>query len=417
MVFERPLTAAEIYEQVTGGKGPGSLSEAATAAERLHRAFTDFATDLRDIAKETEHSWDGDAGNHAAGLTKWLARTLENDKSLVWSVNRSLTDQITEFVRARAGVVPVPPQPPAPTLEDMAHELFGDNSYQAKLDAYERDVQNNIAVYRAYHQASLANAGILPLRYPSPPPTADGSEITRADVSGQPSSTTQQLSPMGGGPGSIEQVEAPPPSTPPIAVPEQRSSSRPPVDTASPSPPSEHTDTTHAAAAHVSESTVTAPPSTSGDHRINRSDKPNTHASTPQYNWVPPAAGGRVGNPASETRTVPRGPTTPPNSPASERIPAAPPGRGSGAGPGGGLGNGPARPGTAPPQGTAHGAVAKGTPGAPPGPPARGGGADKDRRRPGYLRNSDPKDTFSDPLPKTAPPVIGQPRRTPRGKA
>ncbi|EHR59339.1 PPE domain-containing protein [Saccharomonospora cyanea] len=434
MTLERPLTAAEIYEQVTGGNGPGRLSAAAEAAGRLRQVLDDLTADVRAAAEETDRGWEGGAGSRAAVLAMPLALASETDGALLRSVDRTLTDQITAFAGARDSVVPVPPQPPVPTREDVVRDLLGGNSYRTSLDAYERAALNNVAAFRSYHQASTANSDALPARYS--PLTTDGIGITRTGASGPAlgDSGELQLVPVGRGPDSIELVESSDSTAGSASAtsPERHSHpSNTSAGTASPSPaPSpERTDGTHAAA-HTSQPTVTAPPPSPGDAQFGPSGRPGTHLPATQHAWTPAPTGTGSGPrnvPLRTGGTAPpsHGPATPPpNSPNANtpgRTPTtpppghpSPPGRGSGAGMVGGLGDH-ARGGTAPVPGTANGTAARGTTGLPMGAAARGGAEDKDRSRPDYLRNPDPEDTFSDPLPKTAPPVIGRTHQTHRG--
>ncbi|EID53941.1 hypothetical protein [Saccharomonospora xinjiangensis] len=422
MVAERPLTAAEIYEQVTGGNGPGRLSTAAEATARLRRALADLAADVRGAAGQADRGWEGEAGRRAALLAMPLALASETDEALLRDVDRTLSDQITAFAGTRDSVVPVPPQPPAPTKEDLVRDLLGGDSYRTKLDAYERDAATNVAAFRSYHQASTVNSGAIPARYA--PLSADAAEITLSDANETTGVSVAQTRTSGqtSSPGlfTVEPASTPASSAPTYASERNTDIPRTPKGTTEPEPESTH------AAAH------TPPPPAPSEHHSGPSGPPGRHTVSPTPTGIEPtgrlAAQGRgpgsgqrdtpgAGGPASRSN---RQTNLPPN--AHGRTPAAPPGqqplpgRGSGAGtaerPGGDV----ARGGTPPTAGGAGSTSARTAAGpAPVGTAGRGGGDDKDRRRPGYLREPDPEDTFSDPLPKTPPPVIGHTDQTPRG--
>ncbi|WP_024876407.1 PPE domain-containing protein [Saccharomonospora piscinae] len=385
MVHETPLTAAEIYEQITGGHGPGSLTNAREAAQQLTRLLEDLAAAVRATA-DTGLGWQGGAGERAALLTRPLSQAAETDSALLRDTDRAVTDQITAFGTVRDSVVPVPPQPPAPTKEDLIVDLLGGNSFEAKLDGYERDAWHNVAAFRSYHQASTANGDTVPVHYT--PLRGEGIEITRVEEH-------ERAADPGTGPAASGTAD-----TESSASPDSRAPSSPSaVDPGQPEVPAstDRPDGTQAAASHTSSPVVTNP-----SHEQQQPGRPTAPAPPAQHTGSPasaPAVGGAPPRPAPRTDAPGRTPTTPrTGSPP-------PPGRGSGAG---AVGQPAAsRGGTASPAGTT-GAAPRGAAGIPAAGATRGAGEDKDRRRPDYLREADPDDTFRDPLPTAAPPVIGE---------
>ncbi|MEY7973309.1 hypothetical protein AB8O38_15055, partial [Saccharomonospora xinjiangensis] len=363
MVAERPLTAAEIYEQVTGGNGPGRLSTAAEATARLRRALADLAADVRGAAGQADRGWEGEAGRRAALLAMPLALASETDEALLRDVDRTLSDQITAFAGTRDSVVPVPPQPPAPTKEDLVRDLLGGDSYRTKLDAYERDAATNVAAFRSYHQASTVNSGAIPARYA--PLSADAAEITLSDANETTGVSVAQTRTSGqtGSPGpfTVEPASTPASSAPTYSPERNTDTPRTPKGTTEPEPGGTH------AAAHAPHPPI--PPPAAGEHHIGPSGTPGRHTVSPTPTGIEPT--GRLAaqgsGPGSGQRDMPgagspaslsnRQANLPPN--AQERTPAAPPGqqplpgRGSGAGTAGGPGGDVARSGTPPTAGGA----------------------------------------------------------------
>lgn len=398
MAFEEPLTATEIYEQVTSGEGPRKLAAAAEAATQLRRALADLAADVRAAADETDREWEGDAGSRAAVLAMPLALASETDGALLQGLDRTISDQITAFARVHDSVVPVPPQPPAPTKDDVIGSLLGDDSYRERLQAYDRDATNNVAAFRSYHQASTANSDATPHRY-SPLLSAEALTIRRTDPSATASDNAVGPLPPAPPASEIESAaelshtrhsehsDSPRTSTPtPAGFPDRLTES---VGTPTESGPAPARSGVTPAAAHTSPSPVPAPPLSTGEafgsgrhgSILAPGQHPDAVATTDPH--------GRVGNPAP--RPIPS------------------PGRGSGGvGAGGPDDSGRSRSGTTSTPGTAPGVSARSAAGMPTGATGRpSGGADQERRRPAYLRDPDPDDTYKDPLPKTAPPVVG----------
>ena len=63
MVAEGPLTAAQIYEQITGGEGTQSLADAQDSARQLTQQRIERAERINALRAKTMRGWQGGAGD------------------------------------------------------------------------------------------------------------------------------------------------------------------------------------------------------------------------------------------------------------------------------------------------------------------------------------------------------------------
>ncbi|MFF5986180.1 hypothetical protein [Prauserella flavalba] len=428
MATEGPLTAAEIYEQITNGEGPGKLEAARDAATTLRHEFEASADMVAKLAGQIDSGWQGEGGSAAANAAWPLAKASDVDSKYLDIADRAVTDQISAFGTVSNSVVPVSADPPAITADDFVSFMQGENSYQAKLDQYNAESQANVQAFAAYHQASTANGETMPASYASladlgaPVSLIDsgtGREATAArDTAPAPIVGGVQRAPVTGG--SVGSPQGTPigSTATPIGQTGSQTGNTPDGDTSSNTGGTPADDGTHAAAYRPQP--VNPPVTSQPDYQFGPTGKPINHLNTGTGPWAPPnpytgyapapGAGPRPGTGAGTGTGTGNGfarlpgatPGTP-GAPGQGGQVAPPPGRGTGAGI---PGETAARCGTAP--GT--GANARGATGMPMGAVGGGRGKEEDKERtpPAYLRNPDPDETFAGPVEKTTPPVLGE---------
>ncbi|RBM21280.1 hypothetical protein DI005_10675 [Prauserella sp. PE36] len=429
MATEGPLTAAEIYEQITGGVGTDPLQSAQSVNADLRKELQECADEVAKLAGQIDSGWQGEGGSAAANAAWPLAKASDVDSKYLDIADRAVTDQISAFGTVSNSVVPVSADPPAITADDFVSFMQGQNSYQAKLDQYNTDSQANVQAFAAYHQASTANGETMPASYASlaglgaPVGLIDGASgkeaTTTRDTTSAPVVGGVRPAPVTGG--SVDSPQGRPvgSTTTPVGSTGGRVGDVPGGNTGGHAGDTSADEGTHAAAYRPQP--VNPPVTSQPDYQFGPTGKPINHLNTGNGPWAPP-------NPYAG---YPPAPGTGPRA-----------GAGTGAGPGTGTGNGfariPGAPGTpgspgqggqaAPPPGRATGtgvpgetatrggtaqsagAGPRGSTGMPMGAVGGGRGKEEDKERtpPAYLRNPDPDETFAGPVEKITPPVLGE---------
>lgn len=166
MVVEGPLTAAEIYEQVTGGEGIGSLADAQDGAGQLTHRMVERAQRISALRAKTMGGWQGGAGDSAADSTLPLVQAAADDAVHLETARTAVGAQMDAFGTAKYSVKPVAPRPPEMTSGDLYNVLTGDGqSYNSKVSGWQADSQGNIEAFGVYHSASASNGGLMPSQY------------------------------------------------------------------------------------------------------------------------------------------------------------------------------------------------------------------------------------------------------------
>ncbi|MBE1499091.1 uncharacterized protein (DUF4415 family) [Amycolatopsis lexingtonensis] len=166
MAAEGPLTAAQIFEQITGGVGPQSLADAQDSSNYLTRRMVERAERINALRAKTMSGWQGGAGNSAADATAPLMQAAMDDAIHLRNAQTAVEAQIGAFGTAKNSVKPVAAQPPEITAKDVLDTFTGDGkSYQTKVAGWQADSQANIDVFRVYHSASTANGTQMPAQY------------------------------------------------------------------------------------------------------------------------------------------------------------------------------------------------------------------------------------------------------------
>ncbi|MEU5257559.1 hypothetical protein [Amycolatopsis sp. NPDC021455] len=209
MVTEGPLTATQIYEQITGGEGTQSLADAQDSASQLTQRMIDRASRINALRAKTMSGWQGGAGDTAADATAPLIQAAMDDAIHLQNAQSAVGAQMGAFGTAKNSVKPVAAQPPQITADDLYNALTGDGkSYQTKVAGWQADSQANIDAFRAYHSASTTNGGQMPAQYAqltdsgapisldtgTPPPAKTTGTTTGTDTGrrGQDRQRTQQ---------------------------------------------------------------------------------------------------------------------------------------------------------------------------------------------------------------------------------
>ncbi|MGW4526014.1 PPE domain-containing protein [Amycolatopsis sp. NPDC004378] len=414
MVTEGPLTAAQIYEQITGGNGVGSLADAQDSATQLTTRMIERAQRISALRAKTMSGWQGAAGSAAADATLPLVQAAADDAVHLKNAQTAVGAQMDAFGTAKNSVKPVAPQPPELTARDVADVLNGKGfgSYNTKVAGWQADSQANIDAFSAYHSASSTNGGQMPAQY-----------AQLAD-SGAPVS----MSTPGAGTQNQQNKTAGPTDTGEWA----RNPRQPQVPPQKSQVPPQNRQ-------------VVQPP---GQNQVQRTNQPpnqvrppgggsdNTHANNyvPQPVMPPAAQGGYefgptgqpVSNLGGSTGYTPYGPGgygSGMNTGTGTGTGYGPRGTGAAPGTGTGAGYGTRGPGAAsgarmpeerfPNSAAARGAAGqRGANGMPMGGQMGGRGKEEDRekKKAPYLQNPDPDETFGGFTEKPMPPVIGENR-------
>lgn len=442
MAEETPLSAAEIYRQITQGKGTDSLGNAQNINQQLRSQLIDRAMQIRALSTETAEGWTGPASEKAVGAALPLIKAAHADADNVGIADAAIGDQMTAFGTAYNTVVPVSESKPEMTDEQAIAAILGGDTggYDRQVAQWSMGSQQNIQAFGTYHQASTSNGDTMPRMYE--PLVDPGYPISVADSGSKPSAPPPSGPPPGGS-------DAPLPYNPRTAGPitDVLGGTGGSTDAASPyQPPAPTPGGTELPAASWNQP--------SGDTSTSASSFAPPSSST----YQPGGGSGYGGNPyagnpygGDDYRSSTRGPlgTGPYGGATTGGEPVRGgttggyrPGGGAGGGtggraavPGGGTGGRGAGPGagagergmgkvtgSAPPNaGSAsagsgaatRGAGSTGTGGRGAMPMGAGagrgrGGEDEQHQRPDYLTNPDPDETFGPDQGAATPAVIGE---------
>lgn len=415
MVDEGPLTAAEIYEQITGGEGLDSLSEAQTNAAALTARLIERAQHVYKLTEKTRAGWTGAAGDAAATATMPLIKASADDAEHLNLAQSAVSDQMTAFGTAKNTVKPVAAQQPELTSEDIVNVLTGQgwNSYNTKIASWQADSQANIDAFSSYHAASTQNGTQMPTEYSQL--TDSGTSVSMAPADGGAPKKSEPHSPGGPQDGrppgwAVEWRDERKPGTP---GPGQPGPGQPGPGQPGPGQPGG----AYPGGAPGSDATKAnnyvpkpvMPPAASAGYQFGPTGEPISNlGGSPGYG---PSGGFGPGTGGFGPGTGGYSPGTGGYSPGTGGYRGAggnEPGRGMGPGSGartpeermaGGRG------------GTAGAAGARGANGMPMGAGGAGRGKkeeDKEKKAAAYLQNPDPDETFGGTDVKPMPPVIGE---------
>ncbi|WP_328613555.1 hypothetical protein OHS18_33725 [Amycolatopsis sp. NBC_00355] len=434
MVVETPLTAAQIYEQITGGEGIQSLSDAHTDADQLTNRMVERAQRISALRAKTMAGWQGGAGDAAADATRPLVQAAADDAVHLKTAQTAVGAQMDAFGTAKHSVKPVAAQPPEMTSDDLYNVLTGDGqSYNTKVSGWQADSQGNIEAFGAYHSASTSNGGQMPSQYAqisdsgAPVSMTTSGQGTRETTTGR-TATATDTGEWARNPrqtdvfGQNQDVRAGQNQIP--RQPSNQVSGQDSRHVVSPIPPGGgNSDSTHA-------DNYVPPPAAAqgGGYQFGPTGQPlgnfGSGSGNQPYSGFGPGSGGFGPGAGSGTEIGTgsgRGTSGPGTSgPGVGGYRTGSPNTGGinqrslGSGPGSGSRVPEERmPGQAAARGTAG---ARGANGMPMGTAAGGRGAkddDKEKKSAPYLKNPDPDETFGGFIEKPMPPVIGESRPKP----
>ncbi|WP_158605645.1 hypothetical protein [Amycolatopsis panacis] len=410
------MSAADIYRQLTGGAGAGSLSDTHQAADRLSRNLEARAARIADLAGVLRGAWQGAAADEAlANSCMPLMAAAADDGVRLAIVRAAANDQISAFQAVNNSVRPVAPYQPELTAQDV-RAMFGGQgeNYFTKVVRWQDDVQHNIDVFGGYHTATGANSARIPAQYSTLDDT--GAVVRLAEAGGQ-------HRPAVGKPG--HGADGPVPSGYPGEVRRTPSDGQGPSGRVSsgdqripggdsPGGPGDGQGDGRG----PTQSTSSPAPSGDGAHPNVPSvpgprQSPSTRVSAYQPGPAPPA----VSSPDEQYRFGPTGQSVNPiGSGGQSAVGGGSPGYGVGGGSGragsprGGPGSG---AGKAAEPASARGAPSRAAEGEKNGAMAGPGMAgrkddDKEKKSPAYLREADPDGLFGGSDLRPVPPVLGE---------
>ncbi|MFJ9784009.1 hypothetical protein ACIRSS_30825 [Amycolatopsis sp. NPDC101161] len=423
MAVEGPLTAAQIYEQITGGEGTGSLADAQDGAAQLTTRMVERAQRISALRAKTLSGWQGRAGEAAGDATLPLVQAAADDAVHLKTAQAAVGAQMDAFGTAKHSVKPVAPQPPELTAQDILRVFNGEGtgSYATKVASWQSDSQANIEAFGAYHSASSTNGGQMPARYAQLADSGAPVSMTttpKADTRHKTAGPTD----TGEWARNPNQPRVPGQQTRDTVQPGQRqvqnqftnqnqfqNHGQQPGSNNVQQPGNSNTDNTHANS-YVPKPVM--PPAAQGGYQFGPTGQPVSNLGD-NYVFGPggsgsysggfgPGTGGYGTN--TGTGTGYRGTGT---------------GPGTGTNPGTGLRAPGPSTGARLPEERIGGASARGTAGPrgangmPMGTPAGGRGGkeeDREKKKAGYLKNPDPDETFGGFIEKPMPPVIGENR-------
>ncbi|MCR6485359.1 hypothetical protein M8542_21255 [Amycolatopsis sp. OK19-0408] len=432
MTTQGPLTAAQIYEQITGGEGIGSLADAQDGASNLTTRMIERAQRISALRAKTMSGWQGGAGDSAADATLPLVQAAADDAVHLKNAQTAVGAQMDAFGTAKNSVKPVSAQPPELTSADIVGGLSGDGwePFKAKVSSWQADSQANIDAFAAYHSASSTNGYQMPAQYAQLGDSgAPVSMTTPGD--GTQSKTTGKTTGKATGKSSTATDTgqwARNPNQPQVPSQQNRQDVQPSREqlqqqvagqTQQPTGPGQGQDSTHANN-YVPQ--PVNPPAAQGGYQFGPTGQPVSNLGGGNTSYTPysnfgPGTGGGFGpgtGPGTGATTGYR-----PGQPGM-RGPGAGPGTGTGTGTGMGAGRGTgAGPGSGArlPEERLAGRGAAGQRGAngmPMGGAPGGRGnkeEDREKKKAPYLQNPDPDETFGGFTEKPMPPVIGENRR------
>jgi hypothetical protein len=138
------------------------LSHGAAGTALISASYQDRAQALKSLAIYMDHAWQGEAGSAAQRGAGPLAIEHEAAAPEISNAARSMQQQVDAFETARNSVVPVPDMPEKPGFWDNIFSAGQANAkYEQRVAASQAANEHNIAVMRAYDDATRQNQALL----------------------------------------------------------------------------------------------------------------------------------------------------------------------------------------------------------------------------------------------------------------
>lgn len=182
------MSAHDIYEHFTNGRGTGSLDGAQQATRAEWELEDERAQMIRRQGELIRSGWQGAASDGAFGAAQPLAESALHGATMLSQAEDLLDRQSGSFHRAANSVTPVPEEPPGIDMNDPM-VVFTD--HDADITAYQAQVQHNMDVYRGYDGASEYNETNMPAEYSTV--NHSGGNISVASGDGRPAGSGDYL--------------------------------------------------------------------------------------------------------------------------------------------------------------------------------------------------------------------------------
>ena len=153
------IDARQIYLQITGGPGPGSLQDGATAANRLQSVHSNRAGQIAALNQDMDDAWQGGSGRAAQAGAHPLETWLNDSSQNLGTSSTYIGQQAQDFSVVAQKVQPLPDNPPSMGFMDHINPWSDKDS---EIDDYNRKGQQNVDAFNAYYQASSQNAAGMP---------------------------------------------------------------------------------------------------------------------------------------------------------------------------------------------------------------------------------------------------------------
>lgn len=153
------IDARQIYEQIKGGPGTGSMQSASQAADTLKDRHETRAQQIAALNKQMDAAWQGDSSTAAQAGGHPLEIWLKDSSDNLGDSHKFIDNQITDFHTVSSKVQQLPSKPPSMGLVDHINP-FSDKDDE--INAYNKKGQANVDAFNAYYQASAQNAAGMP---------------------------------------------------------------------------------------------------------------------------------------------------------------------------------------------------------------------------------------------------------------
>ncbi|WP_199428906.1 PPE domain-containing protein [Qaidamihabitans albus] len=157
---DRRIDAYQIWERITTGEGPGSLSEGQASAGRLKAAYQRRVDQIAELNRMMDRAWQGDGADAAKSGAHPLKTWMEDSHVKLQDSDRYLGEQTAAFGSVHAKVQPIPQEPPKSSfLNDITP---WETDTDRAIKDYNTRAQANVDAFNEYFQASGANGKGMP---------------------------------------------------------------------------------------------------------------------------------------------------------------------------------------------------------------------------------------------------------------
>jgi hypothetical protein len=167
------LTPGQIYEQITGGDGGGTLSEEQKMTSHEQEREQARADMVLSLAKAIREGWQGEASSGAYGTAMPLAERMIGNALSLKRAQDLLERQSESFQNVYHRVRPISDPPKGSVDEKFPFDV----DHEIAVKKYRDDAQNNLYVYGVYDEASHYNETNMPQEYHAGSGTSQGGAV------------------------------------------------------------------------------------------------------------------------------------------------------------------------------------------------------------------------------------------------